>query len=396
MTRVPIGHAGNGFLMPAQRNYVRRIAFCLAERSRIGLAETKPARLVARLVLVLLLSTVYSWQLRGQCSNPANAIVAENCLPGNPDSDWDVSGAGDPSIQGFATGISVNQGDTVFFKINTNARAYTIDIYRMGYYSGMGARKVTSVKPSVALPQAQPACLNDPSTNLVDCGNWAVSASWQVPANATSGIYFAHLIRTDTGGDSHIVFIVRNDSSHSNILFQTNDESWQAYNYYGGGSLYGPSSNTFDLNNRAFKVSYNRPFFTRAFGDESATWVFGAEYPMVRWLESNGYDISYFTGADAARNGNLIQNHKVYLASGHDEYWSGPQRANVEAARDAGVNMAFFTGHEVFWKTRWENSIDGSNTSYRTLVCYKETYNGTGTLYQKDPNDPPKIGRAHV
>ena len=62
------------------------------------------------------------------------------------------------------------------------------------------------------------------------------------------------------------------------------------------------------------------------------------------------------------------------MSVGHDEYWSGGQRANVEAARDAGVNLAFFSGNEVFWKTRWETSIDGSATPYRTLVCYKETH----------------------
>ena len=70
---------------------------------------------------------------------------------------------------------------------------------------------------------------------------------------------------TDTGGDSHIVFVVRNDSSHSDVLFQTADETWQAYNNYGGGSLYGPASASFDLTNRSYKVSYNRPFSTRSF-----------------------------------------------------------------------------------------------------------------------------------
>src|ERR1700688_3757224 len=211
----------------------------------------------------------------GSCSAPANPIESENCLPGNPDSQWDVSGAGDLTVQGFATDISVNAGQTISFKINTDASAYTIEIYRMGYYAGMGARLITILSPSATLPQAQPACLNDASTGLVDCGNWAISGSWQVPANATSGIYFAHLVRSDTGGDSHIVFIVRNDTSHSAILYQTSDETWQAYNYYGSGSLYGPSSPTFDLNNRSYKVSYNRPFFTRSFGDETDTWVFG-------------------------------------------------------------------------------------------------------------------------
>src|SRR6201997_5559552 len=90
-----------------------------------------------------------------------NAIVTENALVGNPSSQWDVDGAGDLSIQGFATDISVNVGGTVFFKINTNARAYTIDIYRIGYYGGDGARLVASISPSVQLPQNQPACLQD-------------------------------------------------------------------------------------------------------------------------------------------------------------------------------------------------------------------------------------------
>ncbi len=172
-----------------------------------------------------------------QCANPQNAIVAENCLTGNPASEWDVApnNAGDPTILGFATDISVNQGGTVAFKINTNAKAYTINIYRLGYYGGMGARKVATVTPSVPLPQTQPACLTNTSTGLTDCGNWAVTATWQVPTTATSGVYIAHIERTDTGGDSHIVFIVRNDSSHSDILYQTSDETWQAYNYYGNG-----------------------------------------------------------------------------------------------------------------------------------------------------------------
>ena len=179
-------------------------------------------------------------------------------------------------------------------------------------------------------------------------------------------------MRADTGGASHIVFIVRDDTSTSDLLFQTSDTSWQAYNDY-TASLYGTATTEFDQANRAYKVSYNRPFFTRGM-ESGVSWVFNAEYPMVRWLESNGYDVSYFSGVDSARYGNLIRNHKVFLSVGHDEYWSGEQRTNVETARDAGVDLAFFSGNAVFWKTRWENSIDGTNTPYRTLVCYKETH----------------------
>ncbi len=314
------------------------------------------------------------------CTNP---VACENQLPG--DTDWQISGSGDASIQGFATDISVNVGQTVYFKISTPATNYRLDIYRMGYYGGAGARKVATVNPSVVLPQTQPACLTDSATKLIDCGNWAISASWDVPSTAVSGIYFAHLVRADNGDDSQIFFIVRNDASHSDLLVQASDQAWQAYNNYGGFSLYGDAG--FNLNDRAYKVSYNRPSNTRTF--EDWTFLFNGEYPMVRWIEANGYDVSYFTGVDAVRNANLITNHKIYISMGHDEYVSTERRANLEAARDAGVNLAFFSGNEVFWKTRWENSIDGSNTPYRTMVCYKETYFDTGSQYQQDPADPP-------
>jgi hypothetical protein len=294
------------------------------------------------------------------CGSPANAIVAENCRPGSPPSEWDTQGAGNSSLQGFATDISVNRGSTVHFKIDASVSSYRLDIYRMGYYGGDGARLVATV-PATA--QSQPACTTQASTGLIDCGNWAESASWAVPADAVSGIYFAHLVATD-GSDSHIVFVVRDDASHSPLFFQTSDTTWQAYNTYGGNSLYvgGPGTNP----DRAYKVSYNRPFTTR--GTSPEDWVFNAEYPMVRWLERNGYDVSYTTGVDSDRNGGLIQNHGVFMSVGHDEYWSGGERANITAARDAGVNLAFFSGNEGFWKTRWEDN-------HRTLVSYKETHN---------------------
>jgi hypothetical protein len=332
-----------------------------------------------------------------------NPIVTENLLPGSPVSEWAIYSfpgtAGDPSIQGFATDISLNHGQTVSFKINDTAAApYHLDIYRMGYYQGNGARRVATIDSSHTLPIVQPNPLTDPTTGLVDCGNWSVTATWAVPATAVSGIYFAHVVRDDTGGDSQIFFIVRddNDPNPSDMLFQTSDTTWEAYNDYGGNSLYIGSAPSSD--GRAYKVSYNRPFDTRSVHPES--WVFANEYPMVRYLEANGYWVSYTTGVDTDRNGAQILQHKAFLSVGHDEYWSGQQRTNVEAARDQGVNLAFFSGNEVYWKTRWENSIDPSNTPYRTLVCYKESQDSakldptpTWTGTWRDPRfSPPADG----
>src|SRR6266404_3908967 len=97
-------------------------------------------------------------------SDVPNKIMIENAKTGNPASEWDIVGAGDPSIQGFATTISVNHGETISFKVKTDATNYHLDIYRLGYYSGNGARKVQTLLPFVPLPQLQPTPLNDPST----------------------------------------------------------------------------------------------------------------------------------------------------------------------------------------------------------------------------------------
>ncbi|HJT30677.1 MAG TPA: N,N-dimethylformamidase beta subunit family domain-containing protein [Pirellulales bacterium] len=310
-----------------------------------------------------------------------NPIVAENQLPGTPESQWDIVGMGDQSIQGYTTDISYDVGQTVQFKIDTDSAHYRLDIYRMGYYQGDGARLITSIDEQLSRPQIQPDPITDPATQANDYGDWSVSATWNIPATAVSGIYFAKLVREDNldpGGASHVVFIVRNDASHSDVMMQASVTTWEAYNSYGGNSLYAPS-----LDQRAFAVSFNRPFDTRA--TNWVSWVFSNEYPTIRFLESNGYDVTYSTDVDTDRYGSLLKNHKIFLSVGHDEYWSAQQRANLQAARDAGVNLAFFSGNEVFWKTRWEDSFDGSNTAYRTMVCYKETLDGTPT----DPADPP-------
>nr|WP_261404510.1 N,N-dimethylformamidase beta subunit family domain-containing protein [Chenggangzhangella methanolivorans] len=134
-----------------------------------------------------------------------NKISIENQLAGNPASEWDLQGIGDDNIVGFATDISVNRGQTVSFKILTDSTNYRIDIYRLGYYGGSGARKVTTIQRQLPSAQTQPAPIVNAALGLVDCGNWATSASWAVPASAVSGLYIAKLVRQDaTTGANHI------------------------------------------------------------------------------------------------------------------------------------------------------------------------------------------------
>jgi hypothetical protein len=353
-------------LSPAPQNALRRTSRRLA--------------LVTAFALVAALAplTAAPAIAAGPCTAPVTSPIAcENSLPGTPASDWSVSGAGDSSIQGYGTSMSVNLGQAITFKVNTVATSYHIDILRLGYYQGLGARKIAAgVKPTATQPQSQPACLTDSTTGLIDCGNWSASASWAVPVTAVSGVYIAHLVRDDTGGSSVIPFVVRNDASSSKLIFQTSDQTWQAYNSYGGNSLYQctvacPPGAPLAYK-AAFKVSYNRPFNTAANNGEN--WLMSTEYPMIRFLEANGYDVSYTSGLDVATRGSLLVNHSTFLSVGHDEYWSGDQRASVQSALSRGVNLAFFSGNEMFWRTRWEPSADGASTPGRTLVAYKDTH----------------------
>ncbi|MFC5040158.1 DUF4082 domain-containing protein [Ornithinimicrobium kibberense] len=240
-------------------------------------------------------------------------------------------------------------------------------MFRLGWYQGNGARHLADVTPT-GFPR-QPEPLRDETTGLVDCGNWSVCATWQVPADAVSGVYYALLSPSDGSRSSHIFFVVRRPGP-SDILVQTSEMTMHAYNRFGGNSFYyGQPAG------RAYKVSYNRPLQN----DEAESNFLNAEIPLVRWLERNGYDVSYCGGIDVHRDAGVLQGRKVYISSGHDEYVSGPQRAHVEAARDAGTHLIFMTGNEYFWRVRFEPSIDGSATTDRTMVCYKETLDDAKT-----------------
>ena len=324
------------------------------------------------------------------CGNP---VQCENALQGTPETVWDAPGSASSTIQGFADPFSVNLGQTINFKIKSPATSYKIDIYRIGYYNGDGARLEASATPNISVSQSQPTCSTNTSTGLVDCGNWSVSASWTVPSTMVSGVYFAKIYRTDSSTDSNqIPFVVRNDASHSDVVYMTSDETWQAYNDWGGYSVYAGTAtgkpwccSALDPG-RAVQVSYNRPFATRYDTPGGQDFFFSTEYPMIQFMEENGYDVSYVSQIDVggSNGASLLEQHKLFVNTGHSEYWDAGDRANLTAARDAGVNVAFFAGNLMWWKTRFAPSQFG-NEANRTMIVYKESLDSTVS----DPSDPP-------
>jgi hypothetical protein len=327
------------------------------------------------------------------------SIVTENQLAGSPPSVWDTDHADDYTVRGYVQGYSLNHGQAAVFKVEmldpvtgmeVGPTPFHLQIFRMGYYQGNGAHLVLTANGLVN--QAQPFPQYDLTTGLVDAGNWHASYTWQVPASATSGVYFAKVTRDDgvlgTDGrpaSNHIVFVVRDDTGHSDILLKTSDATWQAYNFYGGSSLYYSDPTVFPAASfpfgRGYQVSYNRPFQTlratppvdtQAY--PATNWVFYSEYPLIRFLEANGYDVSYFSDLDAQRSPAKERGHKVLMTGGHDEYWSQAMRDGVGNALANGVNVAFTSGNEMFYRTFWLPGTGGSSSDPRTMVCYKDSF----------------------
>src|SRR5688572_25279006 len=101
---------------------VRRRASSLDGQARNSGSSRAVRRLLAPPVIALavLIGPAAGQAAAGPCDAPvASEIVCENSKPGSPASEWDVSGAGDPNIQGFTTDISVDQGQIVDFKIRS-------------------------------------------------------------------------------------------------------------------------------------------------------------------------------------------------------------------------------------------------------------------------------------
>ncbi|HEU5426455.1 MAG TPA: N,N-dimethylformamidase beta subunit family domain-containing protein, partial [Actinocrinis sp.] len=175
-------------------------------------------------------------QATDPCGSGSNPVVCENSLPGTPMSQWySPSAYGD--IQGFSTAESVQPGQTISFKVSAPSD-YKVEIYRLGWYGGDGARLMPTSPTTTFPPITQQTCNRDSSTGMTDCANWSVTATWTVPSDAVSGVYLADFDQTNGQGFMPYPFVVTNPSSHSDIVVQTSDQTWQAYNMYGGDDLY--------------------------------------------------------------------------------------------------------------------------------------------------------------
>ena len=295
--------------------------------------------------------------------------VSENSLPGDPH--WPIRHLGPPhAMMGYAGQASVLPGATITLYASTTARSFRVNAYRMGWYGGDRARLVWHSGTVRGHQQGKPKIIAP--TNTVEA-HWGPSLS--IPTHDwPEGSY---LLRMDAenGAQRYVPVTVRSAVAKDKVVIKNCVATWQAYNTWGGYDLYNGPGGITDYSNRSLAVSLDRPY------DASGAYMFlYHELKLIELAERLGLPLAYTTSMDIDADPNLLDGASALFSLGHDEYWSPPERANVTAARDAGMNVAFLGANCCFRRTRLASTRLGAR---RLVICYKTSYT-QDPMYGKD------------
>jgi hypothetical protein len=293
----------------------------------------------------------------------ASWLIAENQRPGTLD--WIVNFVQpDHALEGFASQVSAVRGDDITLFVNSTAKAVRVEAYRMGYYQGLGGRLV--YRSDMVAARVQPFPTVSLGIGTVSCP-WSPTLSFTVDGTWPPGCYLLKLVG-DGGQEQFVPLTVRDDTSTAAYVFQNSVTTWQAYNLYGGYSLYyGPNGRGGqDFAHRSRAVSFDRPY-PQSWASGAADFV-GNEYPLLYHMESLGLDLTYWTDVDLHANPQLLGNHRCLFSLGHDEYWSNPMRYAAQFFNAGGGNLAFLGANACYRQIRLQPTSVGPN---RLQVCFK-------------------------
>jgi hypothetical protein len=251
-----------------------------------------------------------------------------------------------PWIEGYASRTSVRAGQSVDFHVSTRpASRVSIDVFRLGWYGGLGGRQVAALGSFDCTPQPDPA-IGD--KRLRDC-RWEPTANLRIPKDWVSGVYLAKLTEHGEGLQSYCIFIVRDDRP-ADFIVQCSDTTWQAYNRWPDHfSLYDDGKDSWYWGG-GVRIGFNRPYgrycqiFDAPLSQGSGEFLLW-EFPTAFWLESLGYDVTYISNLDTHFDPAGLRRARGFLSLGHDEYWTIEMFRNVQAAVADGLNVAFLSGN---------------------------------------------------
>lgn len=297
-----------------------------------------------------------------------NRIEEENAKPGT--TDWQLTrvrlnkGKYRTSlVEGYVSHQSIRAGETLEFFVSTEpARRFTIDLYRLGCYGGKGGRHVAQLGPFEGTVQPIPKMKR--SNRLREC-QWQPSARLEIPGDWLSGVYLGKLTtlpesESEPYWQSYVIFVLRDDRE-ADVIFQTSDNTAQAYNRWPENeSLY---TDPRGAHAPGVAVSFDRPYglypqiFENPLSVGSGEFLLW-EFPLAYWLEQEGYDVSYVANVDVLEPGS-IERGKVFLSVAHDEYWDARQFDRVKSAIEEGLNVLWLCGNSVFIDSPFSASSDG-------------------------------------
>ena len=265
-----------------------------------------------------------------------------------------------PWIEGYASRTSVRPGESIAFHVSTNpASPFVVDVYRMGYYQGLGGRHRLRLGPFKGQVQPDPPVAE---MRLRECA-WEPCTVLTIPDDWTSGVYLAKLTAEREGFQSYVIWVVRDDRK-CDFLLQTSDNTWNAYNRWPSQfSLYDDGKAVWYWGPDV-KVSFDRPYgkycqILDAPLSVGSGEFFLWEFPLAYWMEQHGYDVSYISNTDTHADPQGMTRAKGWLSVGHDEYWSLAMYENVKKALGQGLNVAFLSGNSVCGVVPMLSSADG-------------------------------------
>ncbi|MBF6605119.1 MAG: hypothetical protein IVW53_06005 [Chloroflexi bacterium] len=282
---------------------------------------------------------------------------------------WLLGLGGPVPAEGYTSRTSVAPGESFSLHVGADGAPVDVSWYRLGWYGGTGARLLRVDRGVATVPRLRPA--PDSATGLVEAG-WDPSVQLKVDPSWVSGMHVAALTGP-AGGVGYVPFVVRPsvDPSAPNgrapILFVHAAMTYQAYNGWGGKSLY--SYNSYGARmpsgtRAAVTVGFDRPY-DRARG---AGFLFNWELQFIRWQERMGRDVEYVADVDLALHPEVFQGRRLIVFAGHHEYWSRPMRSTLAGLIASGTNVAFLSANEIYWQVRLGDAPSGSS---RRITCYK-------------------------
>ncbi len=306
-------------------------------------------------------------------TTPPPATVAENELPGTPN--WRIANLGsEHDIEGWADAASVLVGEKVRLHVSTPAASYTVHAIRIGWYGGADGREVWSSPPVPGAVQPAATVIEPRHTAVTD---WPVS----LQVDTTGWPAGDYLLRLDSsaGPQRYVPLQVRRPSAAGTVVVVSADTTWQAYNRYGGYSLYEGPNGSFATRARA--VSFDRPYSITT--GQGASEYMENMRPLVTLVEQLGLDADYVSDVDLEADPHVVDGAAAVVMTGHDEYWSLAMRQALLDGRGRGTNLAFLGANSGYRHIRFEPSTAGA--ARRIEVCYKVA--AEDPLYGKDNAD---------